>query len=111
MTKPVDVLREKRQMQRFSIALPSKITADSEKPPVLDLVSRNLCAGGGFYLTDNPLPIGTRVTIEMAMRLGEPGQSDATGCQISVSGTVMRTADDGMAVRFAKRYKIASMIE
>ena len=111
MKKAVDVLKEKRRIQRFSIALPSKIAVGSENPPVLNLVSRNLCAGGGFYLTDNPLPIGTRVTIEMIMRLGEPERGDVTGSPISVSGTVIRTTADGMAVRFAKKYAITSLRE
>lgn len=111
MSKSIGVLREKRQMQRFSIALPSTIESNGKKSPALRLVSRDVCAGGAFYPTDSPLPVGTQVMIKMIMKLGETNHSDVTGSQISVSGTVVRADSIGMAVCFAKRYKIASMRE
>ncbi len=109
MSKTVYKLGEKRQLQRFSVALPSMIEPTGGNLPVMSLFSRDVCAGGAFYLTDSPLPVGTPVMIKMIMKLKETGRSDVTNSQISVSGTVVRADASGMAVCFAKRYKIASL--
>ena len=69
MATPVYKLSEKRKQQRFSIALPSEIELKGENSPALSLVSRDVCAGGAFYLTDSPLPIGSQVTIKMLLKL------------------------------------------
>ena len=109
MATPFYKLSEKRKQRRFSIALPSTIVSNSKNSPALRLVSRDICAGGGFYLTDSPLPIGTQVMIKMIMNLGETDHSDVTRSQINVSGTVVRADSIGMAVSFGKRYKIVAM--
>jgi PilZ domain len=109
MSMPSDVLKDKRRMQRFAIALPSQIETNGENASVLSLLSRDVCAGGGFYLVDNPLPVGTQVKVKMVMKIGAPELSGVTGSQISVSGTVIRTDADGMAVCFNKRYNIMSV--
>jgi hypothetical protein len=108
-TKRAYMLREKRRMQRFPLALPTQIQLEQGNRPTLSLVSRDVCTGGGFYLTDSPLPIGTRVKIKMFVKLGEPDRSDVGSSQISVSGTVIRRDRDGMAVCFDKRYRIVRL--
>jgi hypothetical protein len=109
MAKQAYMLKEKRRMQRFSIALPAEIRLDGQKSRFLSLISRDVCAGGGFYLTDRPLPIGTQVRIKMFLKPGGPGRTRVAGSQISVSGTVVRRDRSGMAVCFDKRYRIVSL--
>ncbi|MFZ0727980.1 MAG: PilZ domain-containing protein [Desulfobacterales bacterium] len=109
MATPVYKLSDKRKQQRFSIALPSEIELNGANSPALSLVSRDVCAGGGFYLTDKPLPIGSQVKIRMLLKLGDPDRRGVAGSQISVSGTVIRTEADGVAVSFDKKYKIIAL--
>lgn len=111
MGKPVFATSEKRQLQRFAIVLPSEVKLNGGQSSSLDLVSRDVCAGGGFYLTESPLPIGAEVTIKMFLSLVEPDMSDIKGSQITVSGVVVRTEKSGMAVCFSKRYKIDPLRE
>jgi hypothetical protein len=98
--------RDKRKMQRFSIALPSKIEAKTEGSAVTNCISRDVCACGGFFLTENPPPIGTQLMVQMFLQIDEPEKNDVTVSRISVWGTVIRTEKSGMGVRFDKRYKI-----
>jgi hypothetical protein len=111
MAKRVYDLREKRKQQRFPIALPSTIESDDNHTPVMSLVSRDVCAGGGYYPTDSPLPIGTQVLVKMIATLGGAEGGDAARTQISIPGNVVRADATGMAVCFTKRYKITSMAE
>ncbi len=52
---------EKRQMERFSLELPASLSMKDEsgKQKAFELMTRNICAGGAFLLTDKPLSVGT----------------------------------------------------
>jgi hypothetical protein len=45
----------------------------------------------------------------MLLKLAGQDQRDVMGSQITVSGTVVRTDDSGVAVSFGKKYKTVAM--
>ena len=56
---------ERRQMERFSLELPTCLIVNNSnrKQETLELQTSNVCAGGAFVKTDEPLSIGTKVDI------------------------------------------------
>lgn len=102
--------REKRRLERFDLKVPAKIevmTSEEDKE-TLDLFTTDICAGGAFFHTDQPLPEGTDVKIDLVLSLEEIKKlrEDSSHACIKISGTVLRTESAGMAVCFKKNYKI-----
>jgi hypothetical protein len=104
-------LIEKRKMQRFAIAIPSIVwpQKDDDDGAPLSLVSRDVSAAGAFFLTSTLLDVGTRVRVVMLLELGDGDQQAAGKAQVTLSGTITRVEEKGMAVRFEKRYKISAV--
>jgi len=103
----------RRKMDRFTLELPAviSITDEREKPRTFNVVSRNICAGGAFLQTDEPLSEGTYVKIDLILSLNNLQGMEGKGSRIDVSGTVVRTESQGMAVCFDKRYQISPVNE
>jgi hypothetical protein len=103
-------LIEKRKMQRFAVAIRSTVWPQNigKAGAPLSLVSRDVSAAGAFFLTSTPLDVGTPVRVVMLLALGEGDQQAAANAQVTISGTIVRVEEKGMAVRFAKRYKMSA---
>ena len=100
--------REKRKLERFSLKLPGQISVvGEENQETLDFVTRDICAGGAFFHTENPLPIGTLVKIDLVLSLKELKKLEADKALIKVTGAVIRTDENGMAIYFDESYKIS----
>lgn len=101
---------EKRKLQRFDLKIPAKIeylSGNSDRD-VLDLMTSNICSGGAYIPTNQPLPEGTKVKVDLVLPLGgikklfwEYDQAD-----IKVTGRVIRREHRGMAISFNKDYSI-----
>ncbi|MEZ4526707.1 MAG: response regulator transcription factor, partial [Desulfobacterales bacterium] len=65
--------------------------------------TRNVCAGGAFFPTDHPLPAGTRVKIRILLSFDELKRLRGKHPIIEVTGQIIRTEKQGMAVRFDKK--------
>ena len=104
---------ERRKMDRFTLELPAGISIPDEsgKPRTFNVVTRNICAGGAFLQTDDPLSEGTYVKIDLILSLNNFTGLEGKGSRIDVSGTVVRTESQGMAVCFDKRYRISPVNE
>ena len=102
-----------RKIQRFSIALPARVESNngSSTKDGLDLFCRDVSAGGAFFLTSQPLDVGTHVVVRMLLEPVNLRQSLRKKAQVTICGEVLRTDETGMAVRFDRRYKISSIIE
>ena len=101
---------EKRRLERFELRIPAKIevvTSDQDREP-LDLFTSDICSGGAFFHTDQPLPEGTDVKIDLVLPLEEIKKlrEDTSHAYIKISGTVLRSESSGMAVCFKGNYKI-----
>ena len=69
-------------------------------------MTENICAGGAFLLTDKPLAVGTDVKMDLILPLNNLSKMGEQGSRIDVSGAVVRTESQGMAVCFDKKYNI-----
>ena len=99
---------ERRKMERFSLELPTSLSVvnSGKKQETLEILTRNVCAGGAFFKTGKPLFIGTDLKINLIISLDRIKHLKGQRSRIDVSGSVIRTEDQGMAVCFGKRYRI-----
>ncbi len=68
----------------------------------LELFTRDVSSKGAYFYTGSPLPIDTGLAMTLFLPVGQ------TTSKISVAGKVVRTEDDGMAVRFDPSYTLVS---
>ena len=104
---------EQRKFERFDLELATGIevaTSDQEnEKKILNLVTKDICSGGAFFYTTNPLPEGTEVKIELVLDLDKLKKLTGERAFICAKGTVLRTESEGMAICFDKNYKIRSL--
>ena len=102
---------EKRKMDRFSMELPAWISTVDEtgNPRTLEVLTRDICAGGAYLLTDQPLAVGTGIEMNLILPLDNLPKIENRRSRIDVSGSVVRTESQGMAVCFDKKYQISPM--
>jgi hypothetical protein len=72
----------------------------------MELLTHNVCAGGAFFKTGKPLSVGTDLKINLIVPLDRITNLEGKQSCIGVSGSVIRTEDQGMAVCFGKKYRI-----
>ena len=61
-----EVIDEKRKMERFSLQLLARLSVKGgdEGRDSIELLTRNISAGGAFIQIDRPFKVGTRLDIE-----------------------------------------------
>ena len=99
---------DRRKMERFELKLPTKLTwtgKDKEQKSI-ELMTSNVCAGGAYLMTNSPLPMGTRVKTAITLNLDRLSELKHRLSVVNVSGDVIRTDQQGMAIRFDRKYKI-----
>jgi hypothetical protein len=103
-------IKEKRTLQRFDLEIPAKIesTTSGQEKRLLNLLTSNICSGGAFFHTTQPLPEGTQVKIDLVLPLDKLKQlkDDCKQAYIKVTGRVLRSESEGMAILFDKDYLI-----
>ncbi len=101
---------DKRTMERFDLEIAAHIQAGAEdESESIDVVTKDVCSGGAFFQTDTPLAIGTGVKVDLVMPISELKKMDADSVFVRVSGEVIRSDQEGMAVCFGKKYKITPL--
>jgi len=102
---------EKREMERFSLKLPALlyVTDENEKQQTFEFMISNICAGGAFFKTDQPLSVGTDVKMNLILPFDKLKKFGKKGSRIEVSGSVIRRDDQGMAVCFDKNFRISTL--
>ncbi len=102
-----------RRLERFSLKLPATIetVSDTEEhnKEVLNLLTANICSGGAFFHTDQPLPKGTSVKIDFVLSIDELKKLEGKQAFIKVTGEVIRADSNGMAICFGRDYAIKSV--
>ena len=107
-------MREKRKVDRFDLHIETILNVQDEaimdKVPIL-LLTRDISCTGVFLTTSNPLPIDTRVDLDLLLNQDEldSGSPKDRRINISTSGKVVRTNGQGMAVEFDKLYKVSNL--
>ncbi len=99
---------EQRQMERFSLELPSQILLDDGED-TLELETENVCAGGAFFKTDQILPEGTEVKLELVIPLDRLKMLEGRQTLVRLTGKVIRTESGGMAIQFGKQYRMVPL--
>jgi hypothetical protein len=101
---------EKRKMERFDLEMPIYLSvADkSNKHESLKFITTNICSAGAFFKTEKPLSVGTDVKLDIILPLDKLHDLGDKKSSINVSGSVIRTDQQGMAICFDKNYKISS---
>ena len=100
---------DRRQLQRFSLRAPAIVRAAvQDRESVVELYTRDICSGGAFLQTADPLPVGIYVDITLFLMIsavrnlqGQPGK-----VKITTVGTVVRSEEAGMAVAFDSEYQM-----
>ena len=107
--KQAEKMENRRAMQRFFLNLVSIVKVSEEKRELKSkyqyAIAENICAGGVYLRTFQPLGLNTKVMIELFLPVQEylfPVQKNIS--LIKVSGTVIRSENAGMAVKFDKEY-------
>ncbi|OPY11066.1 MAG: PilZ domain protein [Syntrophaceae bacterium PtaB.Bin038] len=101
---------ERRKFERYDLAVPVKIEplARTAKKKKISLKTANVCAGGAYFHTDTALTEGTKVQIDLMLSYAGLGALPRPrNARIRILGTVTRSRQDGMAIRFSDDYVIA----
>jgi hypothetical protein len=99
---------EKRKVERFDlqleafVSLPGSVSQNQTE----SLITRDLSMCGAFLITDRPLPVGSKVCVDMILTLEGQKKQSAQKAWIKASGKVLRTDDEGMAVGFDDQSRI-----
>ena len=104
---------EKRKLERFDLKIPSKIESlsESSKTDVVELLTSNVCSGGAYFKTNQPLAVGTEIKIDLFLPLNKFKQvkSICEKVHINLSGIVLYSDPHGMGVCFDEKYKIRQL--
>ncbi len=101
---------EKRKLHRFDLKIPSKIqfSRKEAKGEDVELITSNICSGGAYFKTDQPLAVGTEIKVDLFIPLSKFKQLESICDKVHIylQGTVLHSDPDGMGVCFSEHYKI-----
>ena len=99
----------RRKLERFDLQLQALVSADKGEcdPETMSLLTTNISSSGAFLRSDHPIPIGTKVKLDLVLSLDELKKVKGKRTLIEVSGKVIRNGGGGMAVCFAEDCKIS----
>lgn len=96
-------MHERRVVERFNLASQAKIRVE-KLPDEVTLDSsliRDISCDGGFFITRRLLPLGTRVSVTVALdNQGLLDLIDQYESRLTLQGKVCRLEPQGMAIRF-----------
>lgn len=103
-------MEDRRNYERYEILLQCRVEViGDERKQVYSLRTKNISSSGAFVLTESMLPAGSLVKMSMAMRSQKI--QEITGVQglIECDGHVVRTARDGIGIRFNNKCHIGGL--
>ena len=105
-------MNERRKLERFDLRVPAKIkmVGQNRGSEALNLMTKDICAGGAFFHTRDPVPKGAKVVIDLMLDRGLR-DGECIQAHIKVGGAVLRSDAAGMAICFDKSYKIVPLIK
>ncbi len=100
-------MQERRKYERFNLRLPGKIeVVTSRKQEILDVLTNDISAAGGFFHSAKPVPENAQVKIELIVNSERLDELTGTQGLISVEGTVVRSSLKGMAICFHENHQL-----
>ena len=103
-------MEEQREFERFDLELPARAEVETpgRKMAPFSLKTSDISAGGAFFHTAQPFSEGTKVQLNLILVVEKLKKLTGSQCNIKVMGTVVRSEEDGMAIRFQRDYDITS---
>ncbi len=99
-----------RNYDRYDVELTSFLQlVGEEETTSVEIVTKDVSAGGAFFETDRPIANGTEVKVDLVMPVSKLTMMRASRAHIRVSGVVTRADKKGIAVCFDKDYQIVSI--
>ena len=106
-------LMENRKLERFDLKIPAIIEplSQSSETDVVELLTSNICSGGAYFETNQPLTVGTEIKVDLFLPLNKFKQvkSICEKVHINLSGIVLYSDPHGMGVCFDEKYKIRQL--
>ncbi len=103
-------MENSRRLQRYSLKLPATLEIISEAErhdqEFINLLTSDVCSGGAYFHTEQPLPEGTSVKVDLVLSIEELKKLEGKHALIKVTGKVIRTESAGMAISFEGGYTI-----
>lgn len=99
---------EQRRMERFSLEVSARLRRMDKVTAInapVETYSTDISACGAFFVTDTHLPVGTEVAIDLFIPLGT-WKKNRNKTHVHVSGFVVRTTANGVAISFDEQYQI-----
>ncbi len=106
------VVATKRTRERFNVVAKCLIHVNDDNScyGVKVCHTSNISASGALLETDEALPVGAQIGLNIVSLLSEKNDNIGEDNLIEVSGTVLRTDENRLAVSFNNEYDIKSMI-
>lgn len=103
-------MKERRQFERYEIALPARIeTTVSKRRQLFNLKTRDISASGAFIDTDEKFSEGVRFKMDFTVSSNKIKALTGSLSLIECEGCIVRTSPKGMAVCFDKECQILSL--
>ncbi len=103
-------MENRRKDERFKLRLPAKVEVLSRYNDVgkntFRLETDNICSGGAYFPTLNPLPEGTSVKVDLLLDFDRLTTPKHMRPLIKVNGDVVRSGRTGIAIPFDGIYQI-----
>ena len=99
---------ERRKFERFELSLQASVSVCGgglSKAPV-SLTTKDVSTNGAYFQTADPLPVGTKVDVDLLLMLADTNAAGGKKAWIKASGKVHRTDPSGMVIRFDEDSKI-----
>jgi c-di-GMP-binding flagellar brake protein YcgR len=103
-------MKERREFERFDLELPARVEVETpgQRTEPFSLKTSNISAGGAFFPTAKPFSEGTKLQLNIILAIEKLKKLTGSQCHIKVKGTVVRSEEDGMVIRFQRDYDITS---
>ena len=103
-------MTEKRRLERFDLHIPATVETlnPDYQEKITNLLTTNICSGGAYFHIIQPLPQGTQVKIDLVLPLDKLRKlkKEHRKVYIRVTGKVLRSESEGMAICFDEDYHI-----
>lgn len=106
-------MEERRKLERFELNTPARVLLESgrSKKDEYNLTTRDVSSAGAFLYSSQPLPEGASVKMEFLLSLDtlQKLAGDKCRAKVRVKGKVIRSDENGIAIRFESSYKITAL--
>jgi len=96
--------QEKRAVERFNLRLHTVLQELETRAGQVELVTRDISSDGAFLCTERPMPLDTPVELTFFLPVRKKIRS-----KIQTNGRIIRSENEGIAVRFEAQYQIVSI--